>query len=176
MQRLTRPLVLLGVAVPLVSFVPHPRIHINTTNSMPRGVYVETSEPLAKGVLVVECLPVEQAEFGKARGYLGRGNCPGNTVSLLKKIVGIPGSTVELADEYVAIDSELIFISATLPQDKEGREIPHVARGTFTLGPDEFFLMAAHPRSWDDRYKRQTDRANIRATVRPLLTEWGSSW
>ena len=171
MQRLTKPLVLLGVMVPLVSFAPHPRVHINLTSSMPRGLYVETSEPLAKGVLVIECLPLAIAEFGKERGYLGRGNCPGNTVSVLKKIVGTPGSTVELADEYVVIDDALILISATLEQDTMGREIPRIKRGSYLLGSEEFFLMADHARSWDDRYKGPTSRANIRATVRPLLTE-----
>lgn len=171
MRTASKSLVLLAVLIPVGVVVPRPRFYINTTDSLPRGIYRETKERIDKGTLVVECLPQELAEFGRERGYLTIGNCPGHTVSVLKQVVGIPGSTIELADEYVAVDHKLIFISATLKTDREGREMPRVERRTFTLGPDEYFLLAPNPRSWDGRYTGETQRQNIQATVRPLLTE-----
>jgi conjugative transfer signal peptidase TraF len=171
MRRLSRPIIMLAALVPVVTSTPRPRVHVNLTPSLPRGMYVETSEPLTKGVLVIECLPPELAAFAKERGYLGSGDCPGHVGSVLKRIEGLPGNRVELANEYVAINDRLILISQTLKKDAEGRELPRIARRSFVLGPDEYFLMADHSRSWDDRYKGPTARQNIRATVRPWLTE-----
>ena len=162
MRRLSRPLVMLAVLFPVVTSTPRPRVHVNLTPSLPRGVYVETSEPLIRGVLVIECLTPEVAAFAKERGYLGSGHCPGHMGSVLKRIEGLPGNKVELANEYVAINGRLILISKTLEKDAEGRELPRLPRSTFVLGPDEYFLMAEYSRSWDDRYKGPTARQNIR--------------
>jgi len=162
----------LGVAVmPLAFVLPTPRLYISLTPSMPRGIYLSVPLALVPGVIVVECLPLELATFGKERGYLHDGNCPGHAISVLKRIVGVPGDTIELGDTYVAIDGTLRLDGFLVERDFKGREIPKVARQTFTLGAGEYFLLGTHPRSWDNRYTGLTYRENIIDTVVPVLTE-----
>ena len=171
MRILSKSLCTLVALLPVAITVERPHFYISRTESMPRGVYIETAQPLIQGALVVECLPVDLATFGKERGYLEKGEYPGNVTSVLKVIVGGPGSTVELSDAYVAVDDTLIPISASLTVDREGREIPRVERDTLTLESDEYFLLAPGVRSWDGRYYGPTLRENIKATVRPFLVE-----
>jgi len=152
------------------TYLPHFRL--NFTESMPRGLYRETHEPITRGALVMDCLPPTLAEFGKQRGYLQGGDCPGHTISILKKVVGIGGDEIEVEEEFIAVNNEIIFNSETREFDSRGRTIPCVARGTFTLQEDEVFLLTTYSeRSWDGRYTGPTKRADILATVRPVWTE-----
>ena len=157
--------------MPFAFVIPTPRLYVSLTESMPRGIYRRDPQPLVPGVIVVECLPLALAQFGKERGYLHEGNCPGHAISVLKRIVGVPGDVIELGDTYVAIDGTLRLDGFLVERDSQGREIPKVARQTFTLGVGEYFLLGTHPRSWDNRYTGLTKRENIIDTVVPVLTE-----
>ena len=172
MQMPTKIRVVLAL-LPLSFVLPTPHLYVNLTESMPRGVYRKTNESLTRDVIVVECLPLELAQFGRARGYLHEGNCPGHAIPILKKVVGVPGDNIEIGDGYLAINGVLLLDGFLLKQDASGRELPHLEPQTITLAADEYFLLASHPRSWDSRYTGSVQRAQIIATVRPLLTEQG---
>jgi len=52
----------------------------------------------------VACLPPELAAFGRARQYLGSGDCPGGAQPVLKRIGAVAGDVVELTDTTAAVN------------------------------------------------------------------------
>ena len=65
-------------------------IRLNTTPSIPLGVYRLTNEPIVKGAYVLFCPPPAAVfDMAKARGYLGAGYCPGGYGHLMKKILAV---------------------------------------------------------------------------------------
>ncbi len=171
MRFLSSSLAALALVLPLSL----PRFRVNITDSLPRGIYKVSNEPLARGVIVAECLPPKLASFAKERGYLEEGGCPDNTMPILKRVEGMPGDTVELTQAYVAVNDRLVLNSETQKKDSKGREIPAVERGTFVLKPGQVFLMATNSeRSWDNRYTGPTDISDIIETLQPWWTEAGN--
>ena len=165
----------LATLATVLALVEVPAVRINTTDSLPRGLYRVTQEPLSRGVLVEECLPLELAKLARERDYLPKGSCAGDVGTILKQVVGLPGETVEIGQSYVAVNGRLILNTATRDKDAKGRAIPAVDRGTFTLQEGEIFLLATNSeRSWDGRYMGATKVADVIATLRPLWTERGN--
>jgi len=145
---------------------------INITPSMPRGLYRKTDKMLYRGAIVAECLPLEQAELGKKRGWLQHGKCPGNVMSVMKEVFGLPGDTVELANEYVAVNDTLIFETETRETDSQGRPLPAYPRGVFVLQPGQVFLLATRKaNSWDSRNIGPVQESNVIATLQPVWVE-----
>ena len=147
---------------------------VNMTASMPRGIWQETHESIERGSFVFECLPPDLAAFGKERGWFEGGDCPTGIEPILKQVAGIPGDTVDLADEYVAVNDMLILGTATHNVDSKKRPLPAIPRGVFTLKDGEFFLVGWEKKSWDSRYTGPALRENIRSTARPVWVEEGS--
>ena len=162
----------LATVAALLALVEVPAVRINTSNSMPPGLYRVTQEPLSRGVLVEECLPLELAKLARERDYLPKGSCPGEVGTILKQVVGLAGDRIEIGQNYVAVNGKLILNTATREKDAKGRAIPAIDRGTFTLKEGEVFLLATNsPRSWDGRYMGPTKLADVIATLRPVWTE-----
>lgn len=148
--------------------------HVNFTDSLPRGIYRETKEELKRGALVVECLPSNLARLGMERGWLMRGSCPTQTAPILKRIVAMAGDTVELGEQYVAVNGEVLLNTASLRLDSHGREIPRIARGSYRLEAGQLFLLADNKTSWDNRYTGPASMKDIIATAQPVWTEASS--
>jgi len=79
-------------------------VGLNASRSAPRGVYRSVADTPARGALVVVCLPAAVAAFGRARGYLGPGDCPGGAQPVLKRVGAIGGDVVELRSETVTVN------------------------------------------------------------------------
>ena len=73
---------------------------VNTTRSFPLGVYFKTHGPVHKGDLVLFC-PEENmvARYGRARGLISYGVCPGRYGYLIKRVMATEGDEVNLSDE-----------------------------------------------------------------------------
>ncbi len=148
------------------------RLRLNLSNSLPRGVYQETDEPIQPGTLVAECLPIKLAQFAQERGWIGTGYCPTGTPPILKQVVAIAGDTVEVTDYFIEVNGVKIPHSATQKQDSHGRDVPAIPRGTYTLARGEVFLLATNiPNSWDSRYTGPAQLTDIITTARPVWTE-----
>ncbi len=161
-----------GVVLAGIGAVAWLRLRLNLSDSLPRGVYQETHERIHRGTLVAECLPPELAAFGTQRGWLGKGYCPTGTPPILKHVVAIAGDTVEVTNAFVAVNGVKIPCSATQQFDSQGREIPTIARGVYTIKLGEVFLLATNiPTSWDSRYTGPARLHDIIATARPVWTE-----
>src|SRR5437870_11417702 len=66
-------------------------VRLNVSPSIPLGFYRTVDEPVARGVLVVACVPPDAARLARDRGYLPAGSCPGGTRSVLTRPGGVPG-------------------------------------------------------------------------------------
>ena len=144
-----------------------PHYRFTWSDSVPWGLYKDTNELIYRGTFVAECLPLDLAALAKERDWLGKDRIP----PILKQVAAIPGDTVELAEEYVAVNGAFILNTATRKLDSKGREIPAVARGTFVLKPGEVFLLGTNSeRSWDGRYTGPAKIADLIATLQPVIT------
>lgn len=127
---------------------------------------------VARGELVLVCLPETLARFALARGYLARGAGCGDGIEPVGKRIGaLAGDMVSLAPDYVAVNGKRLPNSAGRRRDSRGRPVPHVALGNYRVGEGEVWLFGeADPRSWDSRYFGPLAISDVRAELQPVIT------
>jgi conjugative transfer signal peptidase TraF len=144
---------------------------INLSASEPRGIYQTAPGAPSQGALVVVCLPAAVARFGRARGYLGPGGCPGRAQPVLKRVGAVAQDIVELGSESVTVNGLGILAGPVARLDSSGRSLSHVAFGSYRVRGDEIWLVGSRPdRSWDSRYFGPVPVTTVRSVVRPVLT------
>ena len=144
---------------------------INTTDSMPIGLWLETSAQLVRsGDVVLLCLLDTPAErLGRSRGYIARGSCPTGGEVLLKPVAATAGDDVEVTPSGISVNGIAIRNSAQLSRDSLGRPLPAFPAGQYRVPFGELWLVSAHnARSFDSRYFGPVPVAAVRGTVRPL--------
>jgi conjugative transfer signal peptidase TraF len=147
---------------------------LNLSPSAPLGLYRTVDQPVTRGELVVACVPPLAARFGRERGYLGPGACPGGVQPVLKRVGAIPGDTVDLGPAAVVVNGLPLPGSHTAVLDLQGRPLPHAPWGPSIVRPDEVWLFTTDwPRSWDSRYFGPVRPDQLRV-ARPLLTIGGA--
>lgn len=140
---------------------PRPRLLLNTTASVPVGLYAlsEVGSPRV-GDLVVVAPDAALAAFLADGGWLPRG------VPLIKPVAATAGQSVCRTGQAVTIDGR--WVAQARAADGHGRPLP-VWADCRVLGPDEVFLLAPALGSLDGRYFGVTDSGQILARARPLL-------
>src|SRR5690242_4363263 len=98
---------------------------VNTTPSIPVGLYWMTGAPVGKGEYVIFC-PPQSALFdeAKARGYIQAGFCPGDYGFMMKRVLAADNDRVVSTAEGLRINGELLPASVPLETDKAGRMMP----------------------------------------------------
>jgi conjugative transfer signal peptidase TraF len=166
----------LRVAAVLVAIVVLDRVIVvsglrfNVTSSMPVGIYRLAPIPRAgvqRGMLVAACAPLNAAQLGRRRGYLSSGECAGNTEPLLKTIVAIAGDNVSTSESGIIVDGRLLRDSKPVSLDSAGRRLVPWPPGYDRLRPNQVWLYADHPKSWDSRYWGPA--RNVLARVIPVV-------
>jgi conjugative transfer signal peptidase TraF len=146
---------------------------LNVSPSAPLGLYRAVHQPVARGDLVVACVPPAAARLGRERGYLGQGSCPGGVQPVLKRVGAMPGDTIDLGPAAVVVNGVPLPGSDTGVLDLQGRPLPHAPWGPSIVRPDEVWLLTTDwPRSWDSRYFGPVRLDQLRV-ARPLLTIGG---
>jgi conjugative transfer signal peptidase TraF len=168
LKRLTA--VIAAVAVMVFSgWLFHLRI-VLTDSSAPAGIYRLSAIPSGRGDLAAACLPTAVARTGRARGYLGAGDCPAGAEPVAKVIGAMPGDVVELEPGWVAVNGVKFPNSQTAARDSAGRSLTHVPSGARRVGEDEVWLFGFNNiRSWDARYFGPVPLANVRGVLRPVV-------
>jgi len=149
------------------------RLRIALTDSAcPPGIYRMVNHSISRGDLVLACLPPALARFAQARRYLARGRGCGDGIEPVGKRVGaLPGDTVQITRDYVAINGHRLENSATVLRDSRGRSLTHVTPGRYTIRPDHVWLLGTtDARSWDSRYFGPVPIGSVRAQLEPLVT------
>ena len=145
-------------------------LRINTSASMPRGIYRAVSYELQRGAIVAACLPEEVARLGLERHYLGPGECPGGAEPVVKVAVALGGDLVGVGERGVRINGVLLPASAPLATDRGGRSLGRLA-GSRRLRPGEVWLHSSYEaRSWDSRYYGPVAESDVLFVVIPVIT------
>ncbi len=152
---------------------------INTSPSLPRGLYLEIprgwlGRAPARGDLVLVCAPAAGAELARRRGYLGDGPCgagaAGGAAALGKVVLAAGGDEVSFGETGLAVNGRAVAASRALPRDARGRPLAHYPYGTWRIAPGELWLLAPyHPRSYDSRYFGPVAAAAVRGWLMPVL-------
>jgi len=147
---------------------------VNTTPSLPLGLYRKTDMPLSqiqRGMLATFCL--EDGEFirlSKERGYLGEGPCPGGIKPLGKEIFGLPGDEISLNDGLIAVNGKTIPLTKARATDSHGRvmPMPQLKSGAIPKGY-ALLLSPRHAGGFDSRYFGLVRPSSLHP-VRPVCT------
>ncbi len=144
------------LATPIVAFwLLNLRIAL-TASACPPGIYRATvlsrGNALARGELVLACLPETLARFALTRRYLARGAGCGDGIEPVGKRIGaLAGDTVAIGPDYVAINGQRLPNSASRARDSRGRLV-HLRRAG-----------ATNVISFDGKQPRGTSAAQRRA-------------
>lgn len=158
-------LLLLGVACQLAG------ARVNTSKSIPVGLYWITSTPMDKGTYVLFC-PPQSGVFKEARqrGYIGAGVCPGHYGYMMKRVAATEHDTVAVTGEGVRINGELLPLSAPRQADKTGRPLPRYQANSYVLDQAEVLLMSdGSATSFDGRYFGPVSRAQFKTAIKPIM-------
>ena len=165
-----------AVAFAVVGVAAGLGVRVNTTPSLPRGLYLATpfdSGRVERGDLVAAC-PDTSAVTRLGR-YWTNGVCPGGEERpdgvrpLAKPVAGLPGDTVVVDRLGVAVNGTRLDRSAPLDRDRAGRLV-QAWLGTHVLGEAEYWLHSGRvATSIDSRYAGPVQ--DVRERIRPLWTE-----
>lgn len=165
------PVLVLLACGAIVGTTWHWGLRLNASRSAPRGLYRMLTAAPSRGAFVAVCLPPDLARFGRVRGYLGPGDCPGGVQAAIKQVVAMPGDIVDVDPAEVRVNDRRLPNSGTSAADSAGRPLPHVPWGRHPVPAEQVWLLGTgDPRSWDSRYFGPLSLAHVRATVAPVRT------
>jgi conjugative transfer signal peptidase TraF len=130
-------------------------VRINTTTSMPIGMYRIADRHIARGTLVSVCLPTDNKmlDLMRTRGYEHAGTCASGLAPLIKPVVAIEGDAIELTDDAVLVNGKALPFSRTARVDGSGRLLPSWPRGSYHVPAGSVWLVSTYsPNSLDSRY------------------------
>ncbi|SEA65121.1 conjugation peptidase TraF. Serine peptidase. MEROPS family S26C [Nitrosospira multiformis] len=146
-------------------------LKINTTKSIPVGIYQLVDVPVGKGEYVIFC-PPQTALFDEARerGYIGAGFCPGNYGYMMKRVLATGNDRIVSTDEGLRINGSLLPLSKPLETDKAGRMMPRYPFSDYTLKDSELLLMSdVSGTSFDGRYFGPMNLSQIEGVITPII-------
>ncbi len=145
-------------------------LRFNLSASLPPGFYIVSRGDVARGSIVLACLPVSVAGFARARGYVPRGVCPGGTAPLGKLVLALSGDTVTVSAEGLSVNGALVPDSRARARDGRGRSLGRAPFGEHLVRSSQIWLISHHPLGYDSRYFGPLTVSSVRAVVRPLWT------
>jgi conjugative transfer signal peptidase TraF len=144
-------------------------IRINTSYSLPMGLYMRTSDPRAG--LIEFCPEGRFAVESSERGYRTSGFCPDGAVPLLKPIVAQPGDTVEMSAGGITVNGRLLPSTAPVAKDRLGRRLEPWPNGRYAVEAGTVWVASSYNRgSYDSRYMGPIPTRLIRSRLKPVWT------
>ena len=162
-------LVATGVTVAVFQLCGSLGLRINTSPSLPMGLYITTADASAN---LVEFCPVEPfATLSRARGSRAPGSCGDGADPLLKPIVAKAGDSVEVSALGISVNGTLLHNTAPLSADTKGRPLAAWPSGHYVVAPGTIWVASSyHPGSFDSRYFGPVATAAIRHRLKAFLT------
>jgi len=144
-------------------------LRINTSPSLPLGLYVVTTDGSAN---LIEFCPAEPfAALSLVRGYRDPGACRDGGAPLLKPVVAKAGDLVELSWRGISVNGLLLPNTAPLSKDTKGRPLTAWPFGRYPVAPGTVWVASSyHSRSFDSRYFGPVDTTAIRHRMKAFLT------
>jgi conjugative transfer signal peptidase TraF len=143
-------------------------LRINTSYSLPLGLYATTSDPQAN---LIEFCPSEPfASESASRSYRTAGfACPDGAVPLLKPIVANLGDLVIVSREGISVNGHLLPKTYPVPEDAHGRPLTAWPAGLYRVEPGTIWVASIYNAgSYDSRYMGPIQVSQIRRRLRPL--------
>lgn len=141
---------------------------INTTGSLPKGIYYNTFKEPVLNDIVLFCPPINDVvKYGYEHKFFKFSYlCPGNYQPLMKRVYALQNDNVIVTDEAVFINGKAInnteyihFLPPHLKTYFQGK-----------LKENEYFLLSDyHTNSFDSRYFGIVHKNNIIKTIKPLI-------
>lgn len=151
-------------------------IYVNTTPSLPLGLYKKIDARIEKGAYVAFCPPNwDVFKMAQERGFIDasdgtNGNCPSGHGLMLKQIKAMQGDLVSIDSSGVFVNSNKLPLSEPLSIDDRAQFMPQFRLPSRLLESSEILLMAnIHARSFDARYFGLVDQKHIVARVKPWI-------
>lgn len=146
-------------------------LRVNTSPSIPVGVYRLTDEAITRGRYVLLCPPdTPLFQEAKRRGYVPAGFCPGNLGYLMKKVVAVSGDRVSVTPDGVMVNDTLLPFSKALNMDGNHRVLSPWQPESLTLKKDALLLMTDQSAlSFDARYFGVLRQQQVRHVITPVL-------
>ncbi len=99
-------------------------IRVNTSSSIPLGIYLVSDGAIERNAYVMFCPPqLGVFEEARRRHYILAGFCPGGYGYMMKKVMGLASDVVEVADDGVRVNGVVLPFSVPLNMDRAGRPL-----------------------------------------------------
>ncbi len=141
--------------------IPKPKFfYINTTTSLPLGIYYLSKEKVSLSKTVVFSKPsflnIVKRDWLIKKDFF------------IKKIIAEPNDNVCIKNGVLFINGK--YVSKIKEYDRNGKKLPKNIQEDFcrNLSKDEFWTSADHENSYDSRYYGPIMAVNLK-TVRPLI-------
>ncbi|MFT4059272.1 MAG: conjugative transfer signal peptidase TraF [Legionella sp.] len=147
-------------------------IRINTSNSIPKGIYLLKRGHQLKDHYIIFC-PEPKPVFNEARlrGYIDYGLCAHRFGYLMKKVVAVHGDQISSTLSGVFINGQLLPFSKPKIQDGLNRPLSLWLIKQYQLKSDEVFTMTDQSEtSFDGRYYGPIHTSQIKGIVIPMIT------
>jgi conjugative transfer signal peptidase TraF len=142
---------------------------LNLSWSIPPGVYRVTKGPIARGSLVLVCLPTAISTFARSREYIRAGSCNDGNAPIGKVVGATAGDTVDVTASGLVVNRNQLSNTRPLASDGHGRDLPRVARGRYVVQRGQIWLVSSYSaRSFDSRYFGPVPVDRIMSSVRPI--------
>lgn len=147
-------------------------VRVNTTRSIPLGLYWLTSDPIEKGAFVAFCPPASDVfDVARQRGYIGAGLCPGGYGLMFKQVLAAKADHIDISPRGVAVNGNALPNSTPMVRDLAGQPLPGYLASDYTLGEHEVLLMSeTNGKSFDGRYFGPVSTQQIQGAIRPVFT------
>ena len=144
-------------------------LRINTSPSLPVGLYMTSSDPAAS---LVEFCPLEPyGQLAIIRAYRDAGSCRDGAAPLLKPVIAKSGDVVDVSLRGIAVNGNFLPNTAPVSLDTKGRPLTAWPSGRYLVQAGTIWVASSfHPRSFDSRYFGPVPITAVRDHVRPLIT------
>jgi conjugative transfer signal peptidase TraF len=143
-------------------------VRVNTSPSLPIGIYRVTTDASAK--LVEFCPNEPYASFAAARGYRSTGSCPDRASPLMKPVIANAGDIVTVSNSGLAVNGKLVPNTAPVLLDTHNRAMIPWPRGVYPVQAGFVWVASSYnARSFDSRYFGPVRMADIRCHLKPFL-------
>lgn len=153
----------LAWSVPAVLAILGYRFYLNTTPSVPTGIYIVRVGrlPTSREDMFTFYPPAHAAQILYGRGWLAPG------APLTKQSAGLPGDRYCVDAGQVSVRG--VRLSHVYEQDRTGFRLVH-PQGCSTLSQGQFLPLGLNaPNSYDGRYFGPVDQASIVGTAKLIL-------
>jgi conjugative transfer signal peptidase TraF len=142
------------------------------TESLPWGLYrLDRDTPITRGSVTLWCLDEPRGLWARERGYLTRGQCPGEVEALGKVVLALAGDTVDWAPSGIRLNGRPVARTAPVLRDRAGRALEPTPFGRYVLPTRTAWLFSPYSiRSLDSRYLGPLSLHQSLGAVRPVWT------